>query len=111
LKLRAEQFANSGPSPTDEDAFTTVSHLTDQIGHDSKHGTSHLFSLMEHVQKADIPPKQKKTILWHAAHSEKHFLSVRDHAEKLGKHVARHPAFRESIQEIRHINPMKYGAQ
>lgn len=108
-KLSSEQFANSGPSPTTEDAFKTVSHLADAVGHDLKHGSSHLFSLMKHIQKDPMPDKTRETLLFHANHSMKHTLGAKEHSEKLGKHVARHPAFRSATQEIRQIDPMRYG--
>jgi hypothetical protein len=110
VRLSPEQFANSGPSPTTEDAFTTVSHLADGVGWNLKHGTSHTLSMMRAVEGAEIPAKQKKVILWHANHAAKHMLEAKEHAERLSKHVARHPAFREATDEIRRIDPMRYGA-
>lgn len=111
MKLNPEQFADSGPSPTREDAFTTVSHLADAVGWNLKHGTSHALSLQRHIQSADIPAKQRKTILWHLDHTVKHVLESKEHAQKLSRHVARHPAFREATQEIRAIDPMRYGGR
>lgn len=109
MNLSAEQFKDSGPSPTPKDAFITVSHLSDSIGWNLKHGTSHLFSLIKSIQKSDIPAHQKETIVWHAQHTMKHTLEAGDDARRLNKHVAKHPAFRGAVQEIRHIDPTKYG--
>jgi len=108
-KLSAEQFANSGPSPTQEDAFTTVAHLADSVAFNHKHGSRHLVRVMDALDQMPIEARLKKPLYWNLEHATKHSLEAANDAQKLAKHVRNHPAFRGEVSALRNHEARQRG--
>jgi hypothetical protein len=116
-KLNAEQFANSGPSPTQSDAMATVVHLADSAAFNHKHGANHLAKAYDLVQ--GLPPdvksamekvvRGKKTIEWHLEHATKHSIEAGDDIGQMAKHIRTHPAFRPHAMELNETDPVQFG--
>lgn len=97
--LSYDQFADAGPSPTDEDAFTTVVHLADSAAFNHKHGASHLASAREEAAKLQDGGK----VVWHLDHATKHHIAAQGDLESLVEHVKRHPAFEPGRSEMQYL--------
>lgn len=98
--LRAEQFADAGPSPTREDAYATVVHNGDSAAFNLKHGARHLARALKEVRK--LPDGDMRDVIdWNLQHALKHHIEAREDVSKMVKHVRSHPAFRQEAGLVR----------
>jgi hypothetical protein len=118
-KLDYDTFANAGPSPTKEDAFTTVIHIADSSAFNHKHASMHANRVREELVKLlDMLPKspiykdikeQIKIVIWNYDHEIKHFITAQADTESLVKHLRSHPAFKNDVAQTGALTNMLQG--
>jgi hypothetical protein len=108
-KLTYDEFSDAGPSPTKQDAFTTVIHIADSSAFNHKHAAMHadrvreeLIKLMDMLPKSPIYNEMRdqiKIVIWNYDHEIKHFITAQADTESLVKHLRSHPAFKNEVAE------------
>jgi hypothetical protein len=86
--LNYDQFAEAGPSPTSNDAFSTIAHLADSAAFNAKHGALHHYEAQKITRKLpDSVGDLRDQIIWELDHSTKHGIACHEDLESLVKHV------------------------